>query len=92
MKQKQEKAITQIQKLILSSKNYFNINPDKTEPVKTFETLKAIEKSAYILNKAWKLSLKHNLDNFQMRQDFLEIFTYFSKIKGNINKNIKHKH
>lgn len=92
MKKKQIQAITEIKSLLKDARRMLQINREQSNQAIIFDMLMAIDNASELLNDAWKITQENHLDDTDFRQEFVEMFSYFGKIKREILRDTKHKH
>jgi hypothetical protein len=93
MKNNKKKALTKsLTQLFQEARQVLDVNQEQNHQGAVFDTLLAVDQASKILNKAWKISQKHELMDKDLRNEFVDMFSYFGKVKKEINKDLKYKH
>ncbi|NMC35968.1 hypothetical protein GYA49_02885 [Candidatus Beckwithbacteria bacterium] len=92
MKKDQLQVAKQIKTLFLQARQALKINRDQPEARIMFDMLDGIDRASVMLNSAWKLSEKHHITDPAMRKEFVDMFSYFGKVRKELTQEFKQKH
>lgn len=92
MRKDQILAAKQIKALFIQARQALKVNRDQPEARVVFDMLDGIDRASVILNSAWKLSEKHHIADPAMRKEFVDVFSYFGKVKKELSQDIRRKH
>ncbi len=87
-----DQAVLEIREIFKQVRHSLKINHNQTRDALLFDMLRAVENAAILLNKAWKVGEIYKITDDWMRQEFIDVFSYFIKVKKDLRKEIKHIH
>ncbi len=92
MNKSKVQAAAEVTHLLKTTRKKLTVNHNQNQQRILFDMLAAIDSASCLLDQAWKISKKHQLDDETMRKDFADMFAYFGKIKRDIKKTSKYSH
>jgi hypothetical protein len=85
-------ATKQIKTLFSQARKALVVNRDQSEAKVIFDILDGINRASLMLNSAWKLSEHYKINDDSMRKEFINMFSYFGRVKKQLKEEFKYKH